>query len=120
MPDPLAVDLANPASAPSLSHLAGTDELGRDVFSRLLHAAGSTLQIVAGATALSLGIALLLGAIAGFQGGWADTAVRLGVDLLWSVPFVVFVVLIMGVVGVSKLGRVCQGGPGRGGASQGR
>jgi ABC-type dipeptide/oligopeptide/nickel transport system permease subunit len=95
--------LAHAASPPSLAHLAGTDELGRDVFSRLLHAAGSTLQIVAGATALSLGIAILLGMVVGFRGGWPDVLVRLGVDLLWSVPFVVFVVLIVGVVGVSKL-----------------
>ncbi len=56
-----------------------------------------------GATAVSLGIAILLGLLAGFRGGWPDVLVRIGVDLMWSVPFVVFVVLIVGVVGVSKL-----------------
>jgi peptide/nickel transport system permease protein len=100
--DPLALDLAFTTAPPSLEHLAGTDELGRDVFSRLLHAAGSTILIVAGATSLSLLLAVLLGTIAGFVGGWFDVAVRISVDLLWSVPFVVFVVLIVSVVGVSQ------------------
>lgn len=103
LPDPLALDLGATAAPPSLAHIAGTDELGRDVFSRLLHAAGATLVIVACATSLSLLIAIVLGTIAGFVGGWADVAVRVAVDLLWSVPFVVFVVLIVGVIGVTEL-----------------
>lgn len=103
LPDPLAVDLTSIAAPPSLTHLAGTDELGRDVLSRVLHAAGATLEVVAGATVLSLGIALVLGTAAGFVGGWPDIVVRLGIDLLWSVPFVVFVVLIVGLLGVSKI-----------------
>src|SRR6266571_4177680 len=94
--DPLAVDLAATTAPPSLQHLAGTDELGRDVLSRLLHAAGATLEIVGGATGLALGIAVVLGTVAGFTGGWPDVAVRIGIDLLWSVPFVVFVVLFVG------------------------
>jgi peptide/nickel transport system permease protein len=102
LPDPLALDLAATRTPPSFAHIAGTDELGRDVFSRLLHAAGATLVIVAGATSLSLLIAVLLGTSAGFIGGWADVAVRVAVDLLWSIPFVVFVVLIVGIVGVSQ------------------
>src|SRR5580700_11090196 len=103
LPDPLALDLAATRTPPSLAHTAGTDELGRDVFSRLVHAAGATLVIVAGATSLSLLIAVLLGTIAGFLGGWLDIAVRVAVDLLWSVPFVVFVVLIVGIMGVTTL-----------------
>jgi len=101
LPDPLAVDLASATAPPSVAHLVGTDELGRDVLSRLLHAAGSTFFIVGGATSLSLLIAIVLGTFAGFVGGWVDVAVRISVDLLWSVPFVVFVVLIVSVVGVS-------------------
>ena len=103
LPDPLAVDLSVTAAHPNLMHLAGTDELGRDVLSLLLPASAATLEIVAGATVLSLLIALLLGTTAGFIGGWVDVAVRISVDLLWSVPFVVFVVLIVGVLGVSKI-----------------
>jgi peptide/nickel transport system permease protein len=101
--DPLALDLSATTASPSLAHPAGTDELGRDVLSRLLHAAGATLVIVAGATSLSLVIAVLLGTAAGFLGGWLDIAVRIAVDLLWSVPFVVFVVLIVGITGVTTI-----------------
>ncbi len=106
LPHPLALDLSAPRTPPSLAHMAGTDELGRDVLSRLLHAAGATLMIVAGATSLSLLIAVLLGTAASFIGGWADVLVRVAVDLLWSVPFIVFVVLIVGVLGVSTLSLV--------------
>lgn len=102
LPNPIELDLSAVAAPPSLAHLAGTDELGRDVLSRLLHAGGSTLTIVAGATGLSLAIALVLGTMSGFVGGWVDAAVRILVDVLWSVPFVIFVVLIVGVAGVSK------------------
>jgi peptide/nickel transport system permease protein len=101
LPDPLALDLSGSLAAPSARHLAGTDELGRDVLSRLLHAARSTLLIVVGASALALAIATTLGGLAGYLGGWLDRAIRLGVDLFWSVPFVIFVVLIISVVGVS-------------------
>lgn len=99
--DPLAVNLNGAASPPSVRHLVGTDELGRDVLSRLLHAARSTLLIVAGATVLSLGIAMILGIVSGYLGGWFDVVVRVAVDFLWSVPFIIFVVVIVAIVGVS-------------------
>ena len=70
---------------------------------RLVSAAGATLLIVSGATAVSMLIALVLGSAAGLVGGWLDSAVKLAVDLLWTVPFVVFVVLIVSVVGISTL-----------------
>lgn len=106
LPDPLALDLTATASSPSLTHVAGTDELGRDVLSRLLHGARSTILIVAGATCISLLIAIFLGTVAGFVGGWVDVTVRIATDLLWSVPFVVFVVLIVSVVGVSVVSMI--------------
>jgi peptide/nickel transport system permease protein len=102
-PDSLALDLSAVGSPPSVSHLAGTDELGRDVLARLVSAAEATLLIVAGATGVSMLIAVSVGAVAGLVGGWIDSVVRLAVDLLWTVPFVVFVVLIVSVVGISTL-----------------
>lgn len=103
LPDPLSLDLSSIATPPSGVHLVGTDELGRDVFARLVSAAGATLLVVSGATTLSMLIALILGSVAGLVGGWVDSAVKLAVDLLWTVPFVVFVVLIVSVVGISTL-----------------
>jgi peptide/nickel transport system permease protein len=103
LPGPLDLDLSSVASPPSSGHLIGTDELGRDVLARLVSAAGATLLIVSGATVVSMLIALILGSAAGLIGGWMDSAVKLAVDLLWTVPFVVFVVLIISVVGISPL-----------------
>jgi peptide/nickel transport system permease protein len=99
----LALDLSAITIPPSAAHLAGTDELGRDVLARLVSASGATLLIVTGATCVSMFIAVSLGAVAGLIGGWVDGVVRLIVDLLWTVPFVVFVVLIVAMVGVSPL-----------------
>lgn len=106
LPHPLALDFGAAALPPSGGHLAGTDELGRDVLARLLHATRATVLIVAGATALSLAIATILGMLAGLVGGWIDAAVKVAVDVLWSLPFVVFVVLIVSIAGVSVLSLV--------------
>lgn len=103
LPDPLAVDLDWLQSPPDLTHLGGTDELGRDVFSRLLHAARATLLVTIGATLLDIVLALLFGVLAAYRGGWADRALGLLIDFFWSVPFVVFVVLIISLTGVSIL-----------------
>ncbi len=101
--DPVTPDLVATLSAPTRTHLAGTDELGRDVISRVLHAGRSTLLVVVGATVVSLLIATVLGALAGYIGGVVDAFVGIGIDLLWSVPFVIFVVLLISITGVSTL-----------------
>jgi ABC-type dipeptide/oligopeptide/nickel transport system permease subunit len=100
LPDPLQVDLTYSLSGPSLRHLAGTDELGRDVLSRILNGAQSTLMVTGGATALNMCLALLLGMTAAYRGGIADRLLGLTIDLFWSIPFTVFVILIISIVGV--------------------
>jgi len=84
-----------------LHSLGGTDELGRDVFSRLIFAARVSLFITVAATALAVTIGALLGTLAGLVGGGLDRVVSFGIDFFWSVPFVVFVLLVVAVVGVS-------------------
>src|SRR5689334_20611234 len=101
LPDPLDLDLASALTPPGVDHWMGTDELGRDLLARALAAAQSTLIVTAAATLLNLGIGTLLGLAAGFFGGWLDEAVLFIVDLFWSVPFVVFAVLIVSVTGAS-------------------
>ena len=103
LPDPLAVDLGAALAPPGPGHLLGTDELGRDLFARLLTAARATLGITAGATALNVLIGTIMGGVAGFFGGWTETILSFVVDLFWSVPFLIFVVLIVSVTGVSPL-----------------
>ncbi len=70
---------------------------------RVLAAAQATLIVTAAATVLNLGLGTLLGVAAGFFGGWIDASVMFIVDLFWSVPFVVFAVLIVSVTGASTL-----------------
>jgi peptide/nickel transport system permease protein len=101
LPDPLDLDLAVALTPPNLDHWMGTDELGRDLLARTLAAAQSTLVVTAAATVLNLGLGTLLGLAAGFFGGWIDALVLFIVDLFWSVPFVVFAVLIVSVTGAS-------------------
>jgi peptide/nickel transport system permease protein len=79
----------------------GSDELGRDMLSRFLAGAKSTLLISGGATVLNICLGVLLGGAAGLLGGWVDSLLSFFIDLFWSIPFLVFVVLIISVTGVS-------------------
>jgi len=103
LPDPLAIDLTAALSPPAPGHWLGTDELGRDLLARLLAAARATLLITFSAAFLNVALGALLGGIAGFFGGWLDAAMSFVIDLFWSVPFLVFVVLIVSITGVSPL-----------------
>lgn len=101
--DPLAIDLAEAFSPPAQDHLLGTDELGRDLLARVLFAARSTLLVAFFAAALNVALGAIFGVIAGFFGGWADMALSFIIDLFWSVPFLIFVVLIISITGVSPV-----------------
>jgi len=83
---PLAVDLESAQQSPSRQHWFGTDTIGRDVFSRVMHGGRISLLIGLGATAASLGLGLLVGLTAGYCGGWIDDALSVLVDLLLSFP----------------------------------
>jgi len=74
-PDPPAsIDLVHRLEGPSASHLAGTDELGRDTLSRLLWGARLSLSVSVSVVAVSLVLGLSIGGLAGYLGGWVDTA----------------------------------------------
>jgi peptide/nickel transport system permease protein len=90
-------------SGPSWSHLFGTDVIGRDVFSRVLHGARVSLTIGVVATGVSVAIGVLVGAVAGFFGGWLDTVLTRAIDVLLAVPYVVLAVAVASVVGGSQL-----------------
>jgi len=84
-------------SPPSLTWLAGTDEYGRDVFSRLLY--GSQLSLMLGgiATLLSMAIGVPLGLFAGFRRGFADEAIMRTLDVMMAFPPIMLVLLILAV-----------------------
>jgi len=81
-----ALDLAGRRGAPSLHHLFGTDELGRDLLTRILYGARISLAIGLVSAALSAAIGVTVGAIAGFSGGVIDAALMRLTDAMLSVP----------------------------------
>ena len=83
---PEGLDLVNRRAAPSLAHWFGTDELGRDLFTRILFGARVSLAIglLSAAVAGALGIAI--GALSGYAGGWIDNALMRLTDAMLSVP----------------------------------
>jgi oligopeptide transport system permease protein len=86
-------------AAPSAAHWLGTDELGRDLLTRLLYGGRVSLLVGLCATAVALVIGLTYGAISGYAGGRVDTALMRVVDTLYALPFSVLVVVLMVVFG---------------------
>jgi peptide/nickel transport system permease protein len=71
--DPAAIDLSHRLAAPSGAHWFGTDELGRDIYSRIVYGARISLEVAVSVVSLSLGVGLILGGLAGYYGGVVDT-----------------------------------------------
>jgi peptide/nickel transport system permease protein len=84
---------------PSRDHLMGTDDLGRDTFSRLLFGARISLFIATAGTAGAVVLGTLLGLLSGFFGGWTDEAIMRVVDVTFAFPGVLFAILIVSVLG---------------------
>lgn len=93
------IDFAAVWSAPSGDHLLGTDQLGRDLFSRLLIGAGETLvgPVLLLVLATVLGVAI--GVLAAWRGGWVDTLLARITDVMFAFPGLLFVVLVIAVFG---------------------
>ncbi len=93
-PDPNKVDLADKFAPPSGEHWFGTDKLGRDLFSRILY--GGQVSILVGlvATAVSVAIGIVYGALSGFAGGKTDAVMMRIVDTLLAIPFLVLVIVL--------------------------
>src|ERR1700754_4047800 len=92
--DFLSQDLGARDAGPSLHHLFGTDDLGRDVFSRVLYGSRTAFIVAIVVTIISVAIGVALGAIAGFFGGFFDRAILWLTDMTMSVPNLLLVVVI--------------------------
>lgn len=97
--DPVASDVAHALEAPSAAHWAGTDQLGRDVFSRLVVAARLDLAIAASAVVLSFALGAVIGSICGYAGGRLDRAVGRFVDVLMAFPLFVLAMAMVAALG---------------------
>lgn len=92
-------------SPPTGEHLMGTDGLGRDVFSGVLHGARTSLLIAGGVGVLALGIGLLVGTVSGFWGGWVDDVLMRLTEVFQTLPrfFLAIVVIAMFGPGLDRL-----------------
>jgi oligopeptide transport system permease protein len=101
--DPASQNLVRAYESPSAEHLFGTDAVGRDLFSRVLYGGRISLAVGLVATLVSLIIGVGWGMIAGWKGGQVDNAMMRLVDMLYSLPFMFFVILLVAWFGRSLL-----------------
>ncbi|OXY95070.1 hypothetical protein BEK98_18250 [Streptomyces diastatochromogenes] len=94
---PLDQDLGHVLSGPTADHLLGTDNLGRDLLSRLLFGGRSTLLAVGEALAVFLALGVTLGLASGFLGGWVDWLTVRTADLLFALPGIIIVLVVLSV-----------------------
>ncbi|MDR2357319.1 MAG: ABC transporter permease [Oscillospiraceae bacterium] len=94
-------DRTDPFAPPSVKHLLGTDKMGRDVFSRLIWGSRQSLQIGAVSTAISAIVGIMIGAIAGYYGGWLDNLLMRLLDIYQSIPMFLLCVTFAAVLGPS-------------------
>jgi peptide/nickel transport system permease protein len=97
--DPIKQDLQNSLLSPSGDHWLGTDKYGRDVLTRLLWGARVDLRIGFLAVLIPFVVGSVLGALAGYFGGWFDTIVMRVVDVFFAFPFYVLVIVLVFVFG---------------------
>ncbi len=86
---------------PSIHHLLGTDELGRDILTRILYGGRSSLLGIAEAMGALLVISIPIGVVAGYVGGLTDTVVTRGVDLVMSIPIIIILLAVLAIFGHS-------------------
>jgi peptide/nickel transport system permease protein len=97
--DYAAMDLANSNTPPAWPHLLGTDEFGRDVLSRVIYGARTSLSVSATAIAISVSAGMTLGAAAGYFGGAFERVVMTVVDLTWSFPDILIALIFVAILG---------------------
>ena len=98
---PQAIDLSAYRLGPSTDHPLGTDTAGRDIFSRLLHAGRVSLSVGLVAVSIYTAIGVVLGALAGYFGGWVDATVMRLADVVLSFPTLIIIITLASVLGPS-------------------
>ena len=92
--DPDAIDSSNKLQPPSAAHWFGTDELGRDSFTRALYGGRVSLLVGISAMAVSVVVGMIIGAVSGYMGGKVDAILMRFVDMLLSVPSVLLIIVL--------------------------
>ncbi|MEA3470660.1 MAG: ABC transporter permease, partial [Thermodesulfobacteriota bacterium] len=96
--DPNEINLQNVLSSPSGDHLFGTDQLGRDVMSRMIWGAGISLKVGFVATGIAIFVGAILGAIAGYYGRWVDAVIMRFVDIMLCFPSFFLILAVIAIL----------------------
>jgi peptide/nickel transport system permease protein len=93
------VDVPNALQPPSGTHWFGTDELGRDVFSRVLVAVQASMRVAVVSVAFAVVVGVTVGVIAGYRGGWVDTVFMRMVDVMFAFPVLLLALAVVAILG---------------------
>lgn len=100
---PFTQKLARALEGPSAAALFGTDELGRDILSRVIYGARTSLMTAGAAVVIAVSIGVPIGLVAGFFGGWRDAVLMRLVDVLLALPAILFAMAMIAVFGRSQM-----------------
>jgi peptide/nickel transport system permease protein len=89
------------AAKPSVEHILGTDQVGRDLLSRLIYASRVSLAVGIGAVAIYCAIGTILGAVAGYYGKWVDMVIMRLTDVFMSFPYLMVILVLVSIMGPS-------------------
>ena len=101
--DPNEIHAADRLVPPGTSYLLGTDEFGRDIFSRLLYGATISIQIAIIAQSISISIGVVAGLVSGWYGGWIDDLIMRFTDAIFALPGLVFLIVWVQIVDEKQL-----------------
>lgn len=100
--EPTAMDAAARSAGPSAAHILGTDNFGRDIFSRVLEGAGTTLIIALSTVLIGLAAGIVVGAFTGYFGGWLDELLMRVSDVITAFPSVLMAMVLISLLGTGK------------------
>lgn len=104
--DPLMLSFEDRLQSPSAAHLLGTDQFGRDAFSRVAKATGTSLLVSLFTVTLAISAGLLIGSLSGYLGGWVDRVTMTIVDAVMAFPGILLALAIMAIIGPQRFGVV--------------
>lgn len=97
--DPLKIDMKNALMPPSKLHLLGTDNIGRDILSRVIYGGRQSIVLAAIATSMSMALGCIIGMIAGYFGSWVDVAITSISNIFQGLPGMTMIIAIAGLMG---------------------
>jgi peptide/nickel transport system permease protein len=98
---PLSIDVASRLQGPSLRHLAGTDELGRDILSRAIYAARVSVEVALISVGIGAAFGITIGTLSAWSGGWIDMLLMRFMDIVYAFPAILLAIAIMGGLGTN-------------------